>query len=138
VIADSLPAALTFHRLLGEAFASPLLSAKTKTLIFAVIARGLGSALSEGEARRMAIAQEMPESLFDAVLAHLDAPALDPGERAMMRLARDTIRPRPAEIQRRGRALLTQVDPSQFVEFVGTTALANAICRLAVAAEIEP
>jgi alkylhydroperoxidase family enzyme len=138
VALDGLPAAPTVHRLLSDAFASTVLPAPTKALIFGVVARGLGCPLSEEEARRIAREHQVPASVFDAVLAHLDAPALDPAERAMMRLARDSIRPRPAEVQRRGRALLEQVDPTRFVEFVGTTALANAVCRLGVALEIEP
>jgi hypothetical protein len=48
----------------------------------------------------------------------------------MVRIARDPIRFRPIDLQRRARGLLDQLGASEFVEFVGITALANAVCRL--------
>jgi hypothetical protein len=82
------------------------------------------------EARALAGAHGLGDAEFDAALAHFAAPSLSPAEAAMVRIARDTIRFRPIDLQRRARGLLDQLGASEFVEFVGITALANAVCRL--------
>jgi len=134
---DGLPAAAALRRLLDEAFASPVLPRRTKALVFAVVARGLACPASEAEAGRLLAAEGLAPAEQDAILAHLASPDLDATEAALLPLARDTIRYRPAQIQRRSRALLEGVGVAPFVEFVGVSALANAVCRLLAMAEPE-
>jgi len=132
-----LSAAAALRRLLDEAFASPVLPRRTKALVFAVVARGLACPASEAEAGRLLAAEGLAPAEQDAILAHLASPDLDATEAALLPLARDTIRYRPAQIQRRSRALLEGVGVAPFVEFVGVSALANAVCRLLAMAEPE-
>lgn len=127
---DALPAARALRRLLDEAFASPVLSVRAKALVFAVVARGLGCAASEAEASRIAREQGLSEPELDTVLRHLASPVLQPVEAAIVPVARDTIRYRPVEVQRRARGLLDRLSPDEFVEFIGISSLANAVCRL--------
>jgi AhpD family alkylhydroperoxidase len=127
---DGLPAAGVLRNVLDEAFAAPGLPRRTKALVFAVVARGLGCSISEAEAARMLAADGLAPAERDEILAHLSSPQLDATEAALLPLARDTIRYRPVQIQRRSRVLLEGIGVAPFVEFVGLTGLANAVCRL--------
>jgi AhpD family alkylhydroperoxidase len=127
---DGLPAARAMRRVLDDAFASPLLSRAAKSLIFAVVARGLGSPVSESEASRLLDAEGWTPADVETALAHLASPRLDPAERALLPVARESIRYEPARIQRHARGLRETLGVQRFVEFVGTCALANAVCRL--------
>ena len=129
---EGLPAARALRRLLDEAWASGVLAQRTKALIFAVIARGLGCAFSEREASRLLLETGLPADEISATLAHLGSPALDPMDAAIVPFARETIRHRPVEIQRRARSLREHMSASQFLEVLGISALANAVCRLGV------
>ena len=128
---DGLPAAGALRQTLDEAFASPALPRRTKALVFAVVARGLGCLLSEAEAGRLLGEEGVGAPEREEILAHLASPQLDATEAALLPLARDTIRYRPAQIQRRARAVLDAIGVERFVEFVGVAGLANAVCRLA-------
>jgi len=107
-----------------------VLPRRTKAFAFAVVARGLGCSLSEREAVRLLTAEGVTAAEIDATLAHLASPVLDPIEAAIVPFARETIWYRPVQIQRRARALRAQLTREQFLELVGITALANAVCRL--------
>jgi len=131
---EGLPAARALRRLLDEAWASPVLGQRTKALIFAVIARGLGCALSEREASRLLLEAGLSADEIGTILAHLGSPALDPTDAVIVPFARETIRYRPAEIQRRARTLRERMPAGQFLEVLGIAALANAVCRLGVVA----
>ena len=65
-------------------------------------------------------------------LAHLGSPDLEPIENAIAPFARETIRYRTVQIQRRARALREQLSLEEFVETVGMVTLANLVCRLGV------
>ena len=130
---DGLPAARAIRRVLDEAFASPLLSRAAKALVFAVVARGLGCPLSEGEACELLATDGWAAADVEATLSHLDSPRLDRAERALLPVARESIRYEPARIQRRARELRETLAVEPFVEFVGLCALANAVCRLGAA-----
>ena len=135
---DGLPAAQALRRLLDEAFASPVLPRRSKALVFAVVARGLACPSSEAEAGRLLTAEGFAPAEQDEILSHLASPRLDTTEAALLPLARDTIRYRPAPIQRRSRALLEGLGVARFVEFVGLSALANAVCRLIAVTVPQP
>jgi alkylhydroperoxidase family enzyme len=129
---DGLPAARALRRLLDDAWASPLLAHRTKALIFAVIARGLGCAFSEQEASRLLREDGLSAEEIATILDHLGSPALNPMDAAIVPFARETIRCRPIEIQRRARALREKMPAGAFLEVLGVAALANAVCRLGV------
>ena len=134
---DGLPAARALRKLLDEAFASPILPRRTKALVFAVVAHGLGCAVSGREAAKLLEGDGIGEAELESILAHLASPALDPVEAALLPLARDTVWYEPAAIQRRARDLHSRISQEQFLEFVGIAALANTVCRLAIVLECE-
>ena len=127
---SGLPSAAALSCALCEAWDSAVLPRRTKAFAFAVVARGLGCSLSEREAVRLLTAEGVTAAEIDATLAHLASPVLDPIEAAIVPFARETIWYRPVQIQRRARALRAQLTREQFLELVGITALANAVCRL--------
>ena len=130
---DGLPIARTSRELLDSAWSSPILTERAKALVFAVVARGLDSKRSEREATDLLTQHGLDEGQIQEVLSHLASPELDPIEAAIVPFARETIRPRPADIQRRGRKLREQLTVEQFVELIGVVGLANATCRLSLA-----
>ncbi len=129
---DGLPIARTSRELLESAWRSPILTQRAKALVFAVVGRGLGSKRFEEEAKRLLAPLGLDEGKVDEILAHLASPELDPIEAAIVPFARETIRYRPADVQRRARKLREQLSVEQFLELVGVVGLANAICRLSL------
>jgi AhpD family alkylhydroperoxidase len=129
---DGLPVARIWLEIFDSAWRSQILGERTKALVLAVVARGLGSKRSEGEAKRLLSPLGLDEGQVDEILAHLASPKLDPIEAAIVPYARETIRYRPVDIQRRGRKLREQLSVEQFLELVGLASLANATCRLSL------
>jgi AhpD family alkylhydroperoxidase len=129
---DGLPVARSEAQFLALAWEPSALSNRAKALVFAVVARGLGSARSEREAKRLLTLEGFGEDQVEDVLAHLASPKLDPVEAAVVPFARETIRVRPAEIQRRAKKLLDTLEVEQFTDLVGVIGLANAVCRLSL------
>ena len=129
---DGLPVAGSLRRLIDNAWESTILSRRTKALIFAVVARGLGCQRSEQEARRLLADEGVSQEQSEDYLAHLGSSDLDPIENAIAPFARETIRYRTLPIQRRARALREQLSLEEFLETVGMVALANLVCRLGV------
>jgi AhpD family alkylhydroperoxidase len=129
---DGLPVARISQEILNSAWHSPILTQRAKALVFAVVARGLGSKRSEAEARRLLAPLGLDEDRTNEILSHLASPKLDPIEAAIVPYARETIRYRPADIQRRGRKLREQLSVEQFLELIGVVSLANATCRLSL------
>ena len=66
------------------------------------------------------------------MLTHLGSPELDPIEAAVVPFARETVRYRPEDIQRRARDLRAMLTEEEFLELVGVLALANGTCRLSL------
>lgn len=127
---EGLPAALALRGVLDEAWQSPLLPTRAKALVFAVVARGVGCPRSEAEASRLLVAAGMNAAEVEETLAHLGSRSLDALEAMVVPFARETIRYRPVQVQRRARQLAPALAPAQLVELIGITALANAVCRL--------
>jgi alkylhydroperoxidase family enzyme len=131
-----LPLAANLRDTIDAAWAPSTLSQQLKALVFAVVARGIGCAPAEHEAVRLAVdAGRTPEQIAND-LAHLSGAGLDDLEQAAASLARESIWYRPASLQRHARSIRSRFSRQQFVELVGLTALANAVCRLCVTAEI--
>jgi alkylhydroperoxidase family enzyme len=132
---NGLPAALVLRRVLDEAWESPLLPARAKALVFAVVARGLDCPRSEAEARRLLEGLGMGAAAIEEALAHLGGRSLDAVEAMVVPFARETIRYRPVQVQRHARQLATSLERGQLVELIGIAALANAVSRLCLAVE---
>jgi AhpD family alkylhydroperoxidase len=127
---DGLPLAGVIRGSLDAAWASPILPPRTKALIFAVVARGVGSPLAERESLRLLAKEGLEHDQAQEILSHLASPALDEVEAASLPLARESIRYRPGPIQRRAREVRKRLTPEQFVELVGLIGSANMVCRL--------
>lgn len=127
---DGIVQARLLRTIIDEAWESPHLSTRTKALIFAVIARGLGSEAAEREAYRLLEGEGLSADRVDMILAHLSAPELDETEARILPYVRETIWYQAPTAQRRGRELRAQLSNEQFLETVGIAALANMVCRL--------
>ena len=133
---DGLPAAARLRAVIDDAWGSPALSRRAKGLVFAVVARGIGCALSEREAVRLLVGQGMAAADVEHALTHLSGTDLDAHERAAVSLARESIWYRPAPLQRHVQSIRPLFTREQFVELIGVAALANMVCRLAVAMDV--
>ena len=133
-----LPAARYLYDLIDKAWQSPILPRRTKALIFAVIARALDCPLPEREAIRLLSEEGLASEDVLQILSHLASAKLDTTEAVIVPFARDTVWYRPAQIQQQGRALRERLTQAQFLEVVGVSAAANAICRLSVLVKHEP
>jgi AhpD family alkylhydroperoxidase len=129
---DGLPVATLRGRNMAMAWESPTLPQRTKALVFAVVARGLGSERMEREAAEVLAANGLDEAGTADVLAHLGSAALGPIEAAIVPFARETIRYRPEDIQRRTREMAALLSDEELLELVGFVALANATGRLSL------
>jgi AhpD family alkylhydroperoxidase len=129
----ALPAGQALAQTLEGLWSSSALTRRCKALLIAVVAKGLGCSVSMNEARALLRAEGVSDAVAEQALTHLNAPELDATENLLLPFARDTIWFQPAPMQRRARELSTQLTPAQFVEAVGVTSLANALCRLAPA-----
>ena len=128
-VAHSLAAALQLE------WAPSILPGRTKALVHAVIARGLGSERAEAEAVGMLLEQGLERGQIEGILQHLGGPQLDPIEAVVVPFARETVWFEPVQIQRRARELLCDLTQEQFVDLVGVVAMANCIGRLSPLAE---
>jgi alkylhydroperoxidase family enzyme len=127
---DGLPAGPALRRILDGCWSGAGLSAATRALVFAVVARGLGASAAEREAQRLAAEAGVPAPRFEDRLRHLAAPGEGGPDAQALAFARETLWYEPAAIQRRARPLREALGPARFLDLVGTASLANAICRL--------
>jgi AhpD family alkylhydroperoxidase len=134
---DGLPSAGRLREVLDLAWDSGGLPERTRLLIFAVIARGIGCPKAEAEARRLTLEQGLDADEFEEILAHLGSDSLDANEALILPFARETIRIEAADIQRKTRALKDEIGAEACLEVIGLTSLANMLCRLAIVCE-EP
>ena len=125
-----LPIAPALHRVFSEVWQPSSLSRRCKALLFAVIGRGLGCALSETIARKILAEEGFGADALTQALGHLRSAQLDAVESRLLPFARQTIWYRPAQVQREAAKLLEALSPEQFVEAVGVIAIANGFCRL--------
>ena len=124
------PIGALLGKTLAEMWTSSHLTRRCKLLMLAVIARGLGCELCLLEIIEALEQEGLNESAFAEVLAHLDAPQLDPIERLLVPFARETIWYEPALLQRRARTLRPHLSTPQLLEAIGVASLANGLCRL--------
>jgi AhpD family alkylhydroperoxidase len=115
-----------------EGLASPILPLRTKALIIAVVARALGCAYGEREARALLAREGLREADVDEVLQTLASPRLDAREARLVPFARETVRYQASAIQTRMREVARELSPAETMELIGVISLANGLCRLSV------
>ena len=130
---DGLPLASTLRGALDQMWRSPILSARCKTLVFAVVARAIGCPRATQESLELLAAEGLAPDEVEEILSHLASPKLDPIESLVLPLARETVWIQAATMQRHARELQEQLSPAQFAEFIVVAALANSVCRLGIA-----
>ena len=130
VALDGLPVAGVLRELVDAAWTSRVLAPRTKALVFAIVARGVGSLRAEREAIRLLAEQGLAGDQIEVILSHLSSPLLDPAENAMLPLARESIRYDHTQIQRQALEVSKKLTQEQFVELIGVIGLANMLCRL--------
>lgn len=130
-----LPGAANFRAALDNAFASTALPATTKALMFAVVARTLGCASSEAEARKLLAGEGLGDSEVDAALSTLRSPRLSANEAGLLSWVRDTVYYQTASIQKGTHELVGKIGNEAALEAIGISALANATVRLGMLLE---
>lgn len=133
VALDGLPLAGTLRGALDRMWGSPILTKRSKALVFAVVARAIGSPEAAQESLQLLGEQGLAPDEVEEILSHLASPKLDAIESLVLPLARETVWIQAATIQRHARALQEALSPAQFAEFIVVAALANAVCRLGIA-----
>ncbi len=118
---------------LDRAFGSPILPRRLKALVFAVVARGLGSERTEREATALLAEDGLGPDDVAEVLDHLASPKLDRREALAVPFARETVRYRATDIQRSARKLRPELAVEEFLELIGVVGHANSIGRLSLA-----
>lgn len=128
---DGSPIGALLAQTFDDLWRSEILPKRSKALMFAVVAQGLGCSVSRGEACGMLAGEGLDPAQVTSILAHLGGEDLDANERALLEFARDTIWYEPRKIQQRARALHAQIGTPAFVEALGVATLANSTARLA-------
>jgi AhpD family alkylhydroperoxidase len=134
VLAGS-PFAPVVREIVDAALASPVLPRRTKLLMIAVIARALGCAYCEDEARHGLGPEGFTAADVDEVLANLGSAKLDARDALLVPFARETVRYQTGALQRHTRELARHLAMDEVIEAVGVAALANSIGRLSVLLE---
>jgi alkylhydroperoxidase family enzyme len=129
------PFARMVRDMVDQAMASPVLPRRTKLLMIAVVARALGCAYCEGEARTGLDLEGFDAAAVDEILANLGSAKLDRRDALLVPFARETVRYQTVAIQRRTRELAGELAIEEVIEAVGIAALANSIARLSVLLE---
>jgi alkylhydroperoxidase family enzyme len=132
---DGLPLGRSLRKILNEAWDFDGVPRRTKALVTAVIARGLGDDMALSEARALAHENGVGAKDFDGALAHLSAAGLFEKETIAIEFARATIWYEPAPMQRRTRTLMDVFEIEELLDLVGFASFANLIARLGVFAE---
>ncbi len=133
---EGTPAAAMLRAIIDDAWASPVLPRRTKSLILAVTARCLGCSRGEADAAEALAAEGVPPEVTADVLRHLGSPLLDARDGRLIVLARESVRYQPALIQRRMREATVAMAGAEILDAIGVLALANAVCRLSVLLEV--
>ncbi|HKY92405.1 MAG TPA: carboxymuconolactone decarboxylase family protein [Nevskiaceae bacterium] len=118
---------------LQEMWAPTVLSRRSKALVMAVVAHGLGCAAVAADMQAILDQEGLGRDEVENVVTHLRGPGLDPVESALVTFARDTIWYEARSIQRRARATSEVVQGPALVEAIGLSAFANFMCRLHLA-----
>jgi AhpD family alkylhydroperoxidase len=129
---DGSPLAWPARRSIDEALASPVLPRRTKLLMFAIVARTLGSDYIVSQSRRALEAEGMSGGAVDDVVRNLGGPGLSAVEALLVPFARETVWYRNLDVQERAHALAAHLSNEELIEAVATASLANTAARLSV------
>ena len=105
---------------------------RVTAIVFAVVARTLGSTLAERGASELLLKEGLNRVAVEEILSHLSSTTLDPVEGTILPFARETVWYNQAQIQRRAMEVRDRLGEEQFRELIGAAVLANAVCRLEV------
>jgi AhpD family alkylhydroperoxidase len=130
---DGLSIAGELREILDAMLGSPILPRRCKALMFAVVARALGSDRALSEATAIAVGEGAAPQWVEGVIDHLSAPDLTPQESLLVPFARETVWYEAPRIQERARTVCGRLTREEFVEAIGVLSLANGICRLSAA-----
>lgn len=133
---DGVPLAKRLRAAVDACLRGSSLGRRATALVFAVVARGIGCQLTERDATQLLREDGFPAEEIEPALAHLASPSLSAHEHAAALLARDSIWPQPAALQRQARSVREHLSRAQFIDLIGTAALANALGRLGVGVEL--
>ena len=133
---EGLPVARTVAEILEFEWAHTTLSTRPKAFVHAVVARGVGARVAEQEAVELLGNEGLEPDRVDAILEHLGGTQLEEVEDVGIPFARETIWYEPVQIQRSARKVRDRLSREQFTELIYVCALANAVARLSVIAEI--
>jgi len=120
-----------------DLWASDGLPQRTKLLMLATIAQGIGCDVCAQEMARLAAAAGFEFDTLDRAAAHLDDPGLDASERELCEFARESLWYEPQQIQRKARAVCERIGKPAFVEAIAVAAFGNLLMRL-TAAMVDP
>lgn len=134
---DGLPLAHDLRIIIDRLWSASSLPPRTVTVLFAIVARALGSQRCEQEARSMLATYEFSSGDVDQILTHLASPALSALESVLVPLARETVWYEPTTIQRHCAEIQSELSAEQFLDFCGTVSLFNMLCRLGVIVDIR-
>jgi hypothetical protein len=123
-------AGATLMAAVHDAFASPVLPGRTKALVFAVVARALGSRVCIAVTDALLEREGLAADVRERVLGTLGGPELDANEAALLPWARETSFYRTEVIQRRTQELRDRIGVEAVTEAIGLAALANAVARI--------
>jgi alkylhydroperoxidase family enzyme len=112
--------------------ASEVIPRRSKLLMFAVIARQLGSLLCEREAVDNLVDEGLSQTETEGVLSTLSSSLLTPMEEKLLRWTRETVWYEPKSIQDSTRNLLAEAGAETTLEAVGTAAVCNSLARLSL------
>jgi AhpD family alkylhydroperoxidase len=124
------PIAGVVNEICNGMWRSTHLSRRSKLLMLAVIARGLDCEACGRELMAALSREGISETVLTRVLAHLDAPELEPEERLLLQFARESIWFEPGSIQRRARTLRERLSEEQLLEAIGVVSVGNGFCRM--------
>lgn len=127
---DGLPIALQLREIIDGMMSAGPLTPRCASLIFAIIARALGSQACEDEAIGLLRSTGLDEQTIAHTLDHLTAPGLTVIENTVVPFARETVWYQAAQLQRRSVEVQQATGKAAFLQIVGITALINALCRI--------
>jgi alkylhydroperoxidase family enzyme len=130
-------AALILRSAIDAAWDSPVISRRLKGMIFAIIGRALNCEPMVAESVRLLEQEGLTREHSSRALVDLTSERLDPFENKAIEMARETVRYRPDQIQKKLKAFSAGVSEVIILELLGTAALANMLSRMGILLQTE-
>lgn len=134
---DGLPAAPELRVIADGMWRDAPFAKRTVSLMFAVVARALGSTACEQQAREM-LAADFSDTQIDHILDHLSSEQLSAEEKVLLSFTRETVWYQPAQVQRRAAEVQHQIGKEAFLHALGVVSFVNSVCRIGFVTELEP